>query len=213
MLLFIFLSKFLFPHWKQEPLDEFLDALGIILVLLAFFIRISARGFKAEKSNKGECLIKDGPYSLMRNPMYFGTLLIGLGIVLVLFQWWAFLLFLIVFLLIYIPQIKVEEKVLSKQFGDKYKDYCKGTPKYFPNISVIFKADPRDYLFLKWKWIKKELFSLIAVVGCIIAIEAWEDVKMFGYMEFIKEPLELALIIAVFVIVIILFNKKEEKLQ
>ncbi|MBI3991233.1 MAG: isoprenylcysteine carboxylmethyltransferase family protein, partial [Candidatus Omnitrophica bacterium] len=124
----LFFAKFLFPVWKEEPIDELFDAIGAVLVLFGFVIRISARGYKADKSNDGKSLVKEGIYCLMRNPMYFGTLLIGLGIIFALFQWWAFLLFLVVFLLIYIPQIMREEKELAKQFGEEYKEYSKKTP-------------------------------------------------------------------------------------
>lgn len=88
----ILFSKFLFPHWKKEILDEFLDAIGISLVLFGFLFRIAARGYKADGSPEGKKLITNGLYGLMRNPMYVGTLLIGLGINLVLFEWWVAIL-------------------------------------------------------------------------------------------------------------------------
>lgn len=204
----ILLSRFLFPSWKKGFLDEFLDALGVSFVLFGFLFRMVARGYKAERSANGKILITDGPYGLMRNPMYFGTLLIGLGIVLILFQWWVFLLFLVVFLAIYIPQINREEDSLSRRFGNAYKDYCKITPKYFPHIFSLFKTDLRDYLFFRWSWVKKELLSLIVATAIIIAIEAWEDVKLFSTQDFIKELLELPLIICFFLIVSFLYAKE-----
>lgn len=75
----ISLSKFVFPHWKKEPWDEFLDVVGIGLVLFGFLFRITARGYKQEKSYNGKLLVKDGPYAMVRNPMYFGTFMIGTG--------------------------------------------------------------------------------------------------------------------------------------
>jgi len=137
----LLLSKFLFQNWKREALDEFFDALGVAILLFGFLFRISARGLKAGKSCNGKKLITDGLYSLTRNPMYFGTLLIGLGIVLVLFKWWVFLLFFSIFLLIYIPQINKEEKELSKYFGDEYRLYCEKVPRCFPNIIALFRID------------------------------------------------------------------------
>ncbi|MBI5144916.1 MAG: isoprenylcysteine carboxylmethyltransferase family protein [Candidatus Omnitrophica bacterium] len=205
----ILLSKFLFPQWKHEAADEFLDALGISIVFFGFLFRIAARGYKAEKSADGSLLIKDGPYGLMRNPMYFGTFLIGVGIVLVLFKWWVFLLFLLVFLLIYSAQINKEENKLSQQFGDEYLVYSKDVPKYFPNIFRLLKMDLGDYLFFKWSWIKKELISLLVVIAVIIAAETWEDVQLFGYQEYWKELLELFLIIVFFVIIFILLYERE----
>ena len=202
----ILLSKLLFPHWKKEILDEFLDAIGIGLVLFGFLFRIAARGYKAENSPEGKNLITNGAYGLMRNPMYFGTLLVGLGINLVLFEWWAAILFCIIFSLIYIRQIHREEADLSQRFGEEYKTYCNVTPRYFPNL---FNINLRDHLFFKWLWIQKELPSLIGVIGVIITIEIWEDMRLFGYNECRKELAELFLIITCFIIVFSLFYEKE----
>lgn len=201
------LSKFLFPHWKEEALDEFLDALGIGMVLFGFLFRIAARGYKAEVSPDGKKLIIDGLYGFLRNPMYFGTLLIGLGINLILFEWWAFILFFIIFLLIYIRQMRKEENDLYRRFGEEFKNYCKITPRYFPKV---FNVNLRDYLFFKWSWVKKELPSLVGVIAVIIAAEIWEDVRIFGYNEFREELLELPLIIILFVSIFSLFYGKKD---
>jgi len=198
-------SRFLFPQWRQEALDEFLDVLGTNIILLGFLFRIAARGHKAEISHRGESLIKDGLYGLMRHPMYFGTFFIGLGIVLVLFQWWAFLLFLAVFLLIYAPQTNREEDNLFRRFGQEYKNYCQTTPRYIPDLAGWFEKDLRDYLFFNWSWLKKELPSLITVTAIVIAIETWHDRRLFGYKECTKELGELLLVIVFFMIISGLF--------
>lgn len=201
----ILLSKFVFLHWKEEPLDELFDAVGIVIILSGFLLRISARGYKEEKSNSGMNLVKDGPYYLMRHPMYFGTLLIGSGIISALFELWTFAIFLLIYFLIYIPQINKEEKAFFRRFGEEYKVYCKATPKYFPKFRVNF----REYLPLKLAWIKKELFSLTAVIGTILAIEVWEDLKAFGYNEFPQELLELFVIILFFAMISYFFLRRE----
>ncbi|MBI3008236.1 MAG: isoprenylcysteine carboxylmethyltransferase family protein [Candidatus Omnitrophica bacterium] len=206
----LLLSKFLFQNWKREALDEFFDALGVTILLFGFLFRISARGLKAKKSCNGKKLITDGLYSLIRNPMYFGTLLIGLGVILVIFKWWVFLLFFSIFLLIYIPQINKEEKELSKYFGDEYRLYCEKVPGYFPNILALFRIDVRDYLFLEWPGVKKEIPSLIGVIIAVSAIEIWEDVRAFGNSEYVKELLELNLIVF-FAIIFILGYRKVKK--
>lgn len=205
----VFLSKFLFPQWKKEGLDEFLDILGIFIVLFGFLIRIVARGHKAERSWDGRSLMSDGLYGLVRHPMYFGTLLIGAGIVFVLFEWWAFLIFLFVFLVIYTPQVRKEEAALAQLFGQEYQLYCRKTPKYFPNGN-FFRTNPRSYLFFKWAWVKKELLSLITASVIIIALETWQDISTFGRSEFLKEPLELSLVVLFFMALHSIFYRKED---
>ncbi|MDP1854375.1 MAG: isoprenylcysteine carboxylmethyltransferase family protein [Candidatus Omnitrophota bacterium] len=208
----VFLSKFLFPRWKGEAADEFLDILGIFVLLFGFLIRVVARGYKSEKSWNGRSLMLDGLYGLVRHPMYFGTLLIGLGTVSILFQWWAFLVFLLIFLVIYTPQVRKEENSLLQLFGEEYKAYCRKTPKYFPNKN-FFRVNPRDYLFFKWAWVKKELSSLIAVSIIIIALETWQDIRIFGRNEFLKEALEFLLAAVFFITLCILFCRKENVLR
>lgn len=203
-----FLSKYLFQNWKEKLFDEFWDVLGITIILLGFLFRIVARGYKEENSSAGKRLIKDGPYALMRNPMYLGTLLIGLGVTLVIFQWWVFLLFAAAFFLIYFPQVKSEENVLAKRFGKEYETYCELTPRCIPNLLLKIKK-MHSCLRFKLAWIKSEWVSLAGIVGLVIFAEAWEEMKLFGRQEYWNEALEsIATVIIVVAIIILLFHKK-----
>lgn len=203
----LLLSKFIFSRYKGA-LDEFLDSLGIIVTLFGFLFRIAARGYKAEKSPYGETFIKDGPYRLVRNPMYLGTLLIGIGVVLVLIKLWLSVIFLASYFFIYIPQIKKEEDYLLKKFGEEYKNYCKTVPRYFPSFYHLI--DFGSYLSVKLSWVRKELPSLIYTLSVILIIEVWEDIRFSGYREFFKEASELAVIILFFSIIIYFFSAKKK---
>ncbi|MCD6229064.1 MAG: hypothetical protein J7K17_06310 [Candidatus Omnitrophica bacterium] len=55
--------------------------------------------------------------------MYLGIFLIGLGVVLAIFKLWVFLLFLLLFLIFYLPQIIREEKELSLNLDGPKKNY------------------------------------------------------------------------------------------
>jgi len=207
----IFLYKFLFPHIKYEGLDEILDILGIFILLFGFLLRIIARGYKAEVSVDGRTLITSGPYVFLRNPMYLGTLFIGLGVVLVLFEWWVFLLFAAIFSIIYIPQILKEEKALYKLFGEEYKIYCMNTARFFPRPLSLFKVNIREHLFFKWEWVKAELRSLAGLLIAVITIEIWEDSKLFGLPSLKKEAFEFFLTFLLFILVLILFSRKKNE--
>lgn len=207
LFLAIFLSKSIFSHWKNESLDESLDAAGLALVLFGFLFRIAARGYKEEETNSGHRLVETGPYAIVRNPMYFGTLVIGTGIILVFLKLWLILVFALIFLFIYAPQIKKEESILSDKFKQQYSDYRKKTPKYFPSIKSLFNI--RNYVPIKASWVKKEIMSLISVFTVIFIIEIMEDATPFGLKEIIEESKGLFLIILLFVLVIFLFSKKK----
>lgn len=172
----ILFSNFAFPQKKQGAMDVALNAAGMCLVLLGFLFRIAARGYKEEKSSNGNALVKSGPYAIIRNPMYFGTFIIGAGAVIMLLEWWFFLLFSVIFLLIYIPQMKKEEKALLERFGQEYKEYCKITPKYFPRFDYLLRLN--RYVSLKSFWIKKEIVPMLTTIAVVILIEIWEYARL-----------------------------------
>ncbi len=173
----ILFSNYVFPRGRQGVSDEILNIAGMSLILFGFLFRISARGYKEEKSSNGNALVKDGPYAIIRNPMYFGTFIIGTGIVMMLLELWVFFLFGVIFLLIYTPQTKKEENVLLERFGQEYKEYCKFTPKYFPRFDYFLKLN--KYVSLKPFWIRKEMASMITTVTVVVSIKIWEYIRLF----------------------------------
>ncbi len=183
--------KHLFPRWANLSADRFFDGIGIFLVLAGFLLRISARGHKALNSDNGKRLVTDGPYALVRNPMYFGTLLIGTGTIAVLFAWWVLFLFLAVFLMIYVPQISAEEKYLAGAFGDAYKEYSLKVPGYFPGPGACFSRDLRERLLFRPGWIRRELPSLLGAFVAIMLAEVAEDIHLFGRRAGMQEALLL----------------------
>lgn len=205
----ILLCEAAFPRWKNMTLDGFLDVAGLGLVLLGFLFRISARGYKEEGSFSGGRLVTAGPYAVIRNPMYFGTFLIGTGFVLVLLEWWAWLIFTGVFLLIYAPQVKKEEAVLKGRFGAEYAGYCADVPKYFPRPGRFFTL--RKYLPLKLQWVKKEAPSFTGALVVLIIVEAWRDAKLFGIKELPgKIALNILAVLCFTSLILVVFKEKKE---
>ncbi len=204
----ILLCEATFPRWENKRLDEFLDVVGLAFVLGGFLFRISARGYKEEGSVSGGRLVTGGPYAVIRNPMYFGTFMIGSGFVVTLLEWWAWLIFMGVFLLIYVPQVKREEAVLRERFGGEYRDYCGGVPKYFPRPGHL--PTLRKNLPLKLPWVKKEAPSIIGALAVLIIVEAWRDARLFGIKELFVE-IAVNILAILFFISFILLVFKERK--
>lgn len=218
LIMVFFLSKYLFVNWKSVFLDRLFDFLGLVVVLMGFLFRISARGYKAECSKDGGNLIFGGPYKLIRNPMYFGTLLIGMGVISMLFQWWVAVFFLVVYLSIYLPQIKREEKFLLDRFGQDYRLYCRQTHRFFPGITSLFKNKLRECLLFRWSWIKKEAFSLIIVLFVVYVLESWKEFCFlsYSYKKFSGETVNFLLMVTgVSTVLILIFHAEKfpKKLQ
>jgi len=175
----------LFPRvfFRNEPvslLTESLEILGVAFILIGQILRVSARGYKAENSQNSQALIQGGPYRVVRNPMYLGILLIGSGVVLVLFNWWAITIFILVFVIRYILLIYAEERKLHKIFPVAYKEYCSRVPRLLPRISSLVELDISAYLPIKLAWFYKEIGSISALLGVDLLIESSEAITPDG---------------------------------
>ena len=182
VLLAILFRRFIFQNWGDPYLDVVLDFAGLVMIFKGFLLRITARGHKEENSGYGRALVTNGPYAYTRNPMYLGTLLIGLGVILALFQLWVAAIYLTAYLTIYIYQIKKEEAWLLREFGKEYTDYCVTTPRFFPCICRL--PGFIQSLGFKSSWVKKERQSFLIVFCLVVAVEAVNDVRAFGLKTF-----------------------------
>jgi hypothetical protein len=188
-----------FRQEKNRSLELIINVLGITLILLGQLLRVSARGFKSENSSSGHAMIKVGPYALVRNPMYLGILLIGLGIVLMLFKWWAAGIFLVIFISRYIVLIFEEEKKLQAAFPDYYLDYQKQVPRILPKINSLIREDLSVYLPLKLPWLKKEIGPILAVLFGTLLIKSWRIIVNQGIIVYLNEAATLLCVIFLFV--------------
>lgn len=146
---------------------------GIILILSGQVLRVSARGYKSEHSQEGRILIQDGPYGLVRNPMYLGVFLIGLGIALILFKWWFTLLIVAVIIIRYMLLISEEDKKLSQVFGQAHASYKRRVPCLAPSLKTILDKRISEYLPLKWTWLKKEIGTILAILLSTLLIGSY----------------------------------------
>ena len=80
-------------------------------------------------------LVTGGPYAWIRNPLYAGNGIMGLGWTLMVGWKWAVSFALIYLTLYSFTIIPFEEKFLLERFGDEYASYKKNTPSLFPAIS------------------------------------------------------------------------------
>ncbi|MBI4706786.1 MAG: isoprenylcysteine carboxylmethyltransferase family protein [Candidatus Omnitrophica bacterium] len=175
------------------------EIFGIIFVLLGQVLRISARGYKAENSQNSHRLIQEGPYSLVRNPMYLGIFLIGFGVVLWLFQIWVIVVFLLFFIVRYNLLIMEEEEKLVKFFPQEYPVYQRNVPRILPNFLKLNKQDIAEYLPVKLNWIKKEINSIIPVLAVSFFIGAWKQLRFSGISGLVKEAVIFDSVVIIFI--------------
>jgi protein-S-isoprenylcysteine O-methyltransferase Ste14 len=84
---------------------------------------------------KGHELITDGPYGIVRNPIYLGMFGLMVATGLALSHWWALLSAVVMFLVGNRIRIRAEESLLREAFGSQFEDYAKRVPAFLPRIS------------------------------------------------------------------------------
>ena len=78
-------------------------------------------------------LIQEGPYGIIRHPLYVSYVLILVGLCLALFMYWLLIPVVCIIVGIY-PTAKAEEDVLVEQFGEEYNGYKRRVGMLFPRL-------------------------------------------------------------------------------
>jgi protein-S-isoprenylcysteine O-methyltransferase Ste14 len=115
-----------FYLWRARP-DWLSLALGGAVVGLGLFLRAMASG----QVNKNEHLAMTGPYAYCRNPLYLGSIIIGIGFAMASRDLWVAVGVVALFAFIYVPVIHSEEAFLRERFAE-YDDYARRVPRLLP---------------------------------------------------------------------------------
>ena len=82
---------------------------------------------------EGHQLITTGPYAIVRHPIYTGLLLALVGTALAVGEWRGVVAVALAAVSIY-PKIRLEERWMREQFGEKYRAYCQHVPALIPFV-------------------------------------------------------------------------------
>ena len=97
---FIFAAVFLVAAWPTA----ITIAAGTGVALIGLLIR----GWASGHIRKAATLATSGPYAYTRNPLYLGSLILGLGFTVASGVLWLTPLFFVLFLGLYLPVIRIE---------------------------------------------------------------------------------------------------------
>jgi protein-S-isoprenylcysteine O-methyltransferase Ste14 len=124
----IFIVLFVWRSWDDHSIRDFVvEWSGYILLLAGISLRMWSTLYIGQRKSKK--LITDGPFSMCRNPLYFGSLLMAVGIALC-FENLILLIFVLVVLVpIHLLVILSEEEQLLINFGPAYEEYKKQVPR------------------------------------------------------------------------------------
>jgi len=101
---------------------------GVAVIAFGELVQLWA----AAHLHKNVATVKSGPYSLLRNPMYFGRFFVGLGFALMTWRWYLIAPYVIAFALYAQARVLGEEARLRGLFGEEYGQYCTAVNRWFP---------------------------------------------------------------------------------
>jgi protein-S-isoprenylcysteine O-methyltransferase Ste14 len=166
---------------SESPLHEIFDFTGYFLVALCALGRLYCSGFIGGLKN--ERVIRSGPYSVVRNPLYVFSFLgvVGIGLQSGLIT--AFVLLVGGFLFYYPSVVKREEEFLAHKFGEDYVNYCHEVPRWIPNFRLW--NEPEE-IALRPKFLRRTFFDSMVFFLPLPAFEALEHLHAAGYISFLK---------------------------
>jgi protein-S-isoprenylcysteine O-methyltransferase Ste14 len=135
----------------------FVIALAVLLlakptgvsILLGLPIALAGAAFRALAAGvirKDSTLATSGPYAWTRNPLYFGSFLLGVGFAVMSGSWLAAGLVTLPSFVIYPNVIRREEEHLARLFPDQFREYSARVPRFLPR----FGATPRAFSFAQY---------------------------------------------------------------
>ena len=156
--------------WLARPTWTFIGY-GAIAIVPGLLIRALASGHV----RKNEALATTGPYAHTRNPLYLGSLLVGVGFAIAARSWWIGLALVVMFFAIYVPVIRGEEKFLREKFAD-FEDYASNVPRILPRFTPYSQVSDGSggfsfVLYRKHREYKALLGTLLMIVALIAKME------------------------------------------
>lgn len=150
--------------WLARPTWRFLG-LGAILIVPGLLIRALASG----NVRKNEALATSGPYAYTRNPLYLGSLLIGVGFAVAARSWWVGIALVVMFVAIYVPVIRGEEAFLRGQFPE-FEQYARQVPRMLPRLTPYRSGDQGGGFSFELYRKHREYNALLGALAVVAAL-------------------------------------------
>ena len=186
---FLLAMLFLRPAiiFGDPRLDRLLTSLGPLVALAGEMVRLATIGFDyidrggKNKQVAASRLVSGGVYSICRNPMYVGNLLIATGLVMVAGSPMVYLLVIPFFLFVYLAITSNEESFLRERFGREYEEYCARVGRFVPSFKGVSAS---AFTGMRYDWkrsIRQDLSTILTVSMSLIFLPVWRVYFLWGH--------------------------------
>jgi protein-S-isoprenylcysteine O-methyltransferase Ste14 len=135
---------------------------GLPVALVGALFRALAAGV----IKKDSMLATSGIYALTRNPLYFGSSLLGAGFGIMSANEVAAALLIVPFGVVYPSVILREEEHLARLFPDEFRSYKAKVPRFFPRLTLRF---PRSFSFNQYVS-NREYNTALGLIGAVAVL-------------------------------------------
>lgn len=158
---------------EDSVADTLLGAVGLVLLIVSAGGRIWASAYLTGKKNRS--LVTGGPFSLVRNPLYFFSFVGFVGAGLSFESITLAGVFALTFFVTHWPTIHAEERALEELFGEAYRTYCSRVPRFIP---AIRKAETTGVVDLDTRGFSRAVLECMAIPLVFVLAELTELAKL-----------------------------------
>ena len=164
-------------HKEDSLTHEVMEWTGYFLVIVCVLGRGYCSAFIG--GIKNEVVMRDGPFSIVRNPLYVFSFLgvVGIGLQSGMFTLLGLLV--LAFLLYYPAVVKKEEAFLLHKFGEPYRHYTQEVPRWIPKFSLW--REPKE-MTTRPGFIRQTLLDASLFFIAMPCFELLEALREMGYL-------------------------------
>jgi protein-S-isoprenylcysteine O-methyltransferase Ste14 len=140
-----------------------LVAVGAPLAVLGTLVRLYASGFITKNSE----LARNGPYALVRHPLYTGNILVVVGLGIANGHWWALPLGALFFWFYYPTAIEYEDRKLHGIFGAEWEKWAASVPALVPKFHNMQGVAGGEWSLARSFKRNGEVLIAAYILGCV----------------------------------------------
>lgn len=156
-------------------LMDMIESAGMLLVISGVLGRFWCILYIGGRKNAE--VMRDGPYSICRHPLYLFSTLSVFGFGFALGSLFATIILTLVVFYVLNDIASKEEKFLRAEFGKSYEDYEASTPRIIPNFRNF--STPKTVTF-DTETLRRNFFDALVFLSLIPIVEMTENFKDVG---------------------------------
>lgn len=167
--------------FQSVRLEHLKDVLSLAVAAVGIALRVVTVGYaRVRHTGKGKRiyaadLVTHGIFSLVRNPLYVGNLLICFAVFLVHANIFVVILGTVSFAAIYVSMVVAEEDYLLDRFGPTYRAYLEAVPRWLPRLTDIRLA-AFDVPFDLRRALLREYAIIVGIIAIFAVAQSYEEV-------------------------------------